>query len=378
MQRYLEIWIAKDLKEKMVFLGGPRQVGKTTVAFHLLNTTDTEHPAYLSWDDTLTRKSLLSGELPPQQKLLVFDEIHKYKHWRNFIKGVFDKNRSKIKILVTGSARLDYYRRGGDSLQGRYHYYRLHPITLDETDFSKKDILSDLLTYGGFPEPLLKADASTYKRWQKERKNRVLQEDLISLEHVRDLSHVELLLDLLPSRVGSPLSISNLSNDLQVSFETTDKWIQILERLYFVYRIMPYGLPKLRAAKKERKIYLWDWSQCENEGARFENFVASHLLKYCHFLEDTRGDTMELRFLRDSMKREIDFIVLKNKKPLFAIECKAGEGTISPNISYFSSRIPIPKFYQVHLGGKNVEIASLKARILPFRVFIKELWEALL
>lgn len=359
----------------MVFLGGPRQVGKTTVAFHLLDTTDTDHPAYLSWDDPGTRKLLLSGEIPSKQKILVFDEIHKYKHWRNFIKGVFDKNRSKLKILVTGSARLDYYRRGGDSLQGRYHYYRLHPITLDEMGALRSRSLNDLIVYGGFPEPLLKADDVSYKRWQRERKSRVLQEDLISLEHVRDLSHIELLLDILPARVASPLSISNLSNDLQVSFETTEKWIQILERLYFVYRIMPYGLPKLRAAKKERKLYLWDWSQCENEGARFENLVASHLLKYCHFIEDTQGEKMELRFLRDSMKREIDFIVLKNDKPLFAVECKAGEGSISPNISYFSSRTPIPNFYQVHLGKKDVELSDVKARILPFQVFVRELWE---
>ncbi len=361
MKRYLEKWIDKDLKEKMVFLGGPRQVGKTTVAFHLLDTTDTEHPAYLSWDDTKTRKLLLSGEIPSKQKMLVFDEIHKYKHWRNFIKGVFDKNRSKLKILVTGSARLDYY--------------RLHPITLDEMNDGGPSGFKDLLTYGGFPEPLLKSDETSYKRWQRERKSRVLQEDLISLEHVRDLSHIELLLDILPSRVGSPLSVSNLSNDLQVSFETAEKWIQILERLYFAYRILPYGLPKLRAAKKERKLYLWDWSQCENEGARFENLVASHLLKYCRFIEDTQGEKMELRFLRDSMRREIDFIVLKNSKPLFAVECKTGEGSISPHISYFSSRTPIPKFYQVHLGEKDVELVGMKARILPFQVFIKELWE---
>ncbi|MBF0492698.1 MAG: ATP-binding protein [Deltaproteobacteria bacterium] len=359
----------------MVFLGGPRQVGKTILAFHLLGSTDTEHPAYLSWDDLSTRKLLLAGELPAQQKLLIFDEIHKYKHWRNFIKGIFDKQRSKLKILVTGSARLDYYRRGGDSLQGRYHYYRLHPLTLDEIGSAQKGSISQLLTYGGFPEPFLKADEIAYKRWQKERKSRVLQEDLISLEQVRNVSHVELLLDILPSRVSAPLSVSNLSNDLQVTFETAEKWIQILERLYFVYRIQPYGLTQLRAAKKERKLYLWDWSQCENEGARFENFVASHLLKYCHFIEDTQGEKMELRFLRDSMKREIDFVILKNNKPLFAVECKTGEGNLSPNISYFSSRTPIPKFYQVHLGNKNVELTEYKARLLPFQSFIKELWE---
>lgn len=139
----------------------------------------------------------------------------------------------------------------------------------------------------------------------------------------------------------------------------------------FCFRISPHGLPKLRTATKERKLYLWDWSVCEDEGARFENLVASNLLKYCHWREDEEGERMELRFLRDSNGREIDFVVLRGNKPISAVECKTGERKLSRNISYFSQRTGIPTFYQVHLGSKDVEVADSRARILPFTAFAK-------
>jgi predicted AAA+ superfamily ATPase len=179
---------------------------------------------------------------------------------------------------------------------------------------------------------------------------------------------LQLLAHLLPARVGSLLSIANLRQDLSVAFETADHWVTIFENLYYCYRIMPYGPPYLRAIKKERKLYLWDWSLCESESARFENLVASHLLKYCHFREDTEGDDMSLRFLRDSAGREIDFVILKNGKPEFAVECKSGPRGLSKNIRYFAERSPIPQFYQVHLEarGDHTEWPEARARILPF------------
>lgn len=370
MRRYLEEWIRQDLKEKMVFVGGPRQVGKTTVAFHLLGDADESHPAYLNWDSPALKQTILKGELPSDQKLIVLDEIHKYKGWRNLVKGLYDKNKSKRHFLITGSARLDYYRRGGDSLQGRYHYYRLHPLTLPELGPKPtQDDLEQLISFGGFPEPFLKADERHSKRWQQERLSRVIQEDLISLEQVKEMSQLDLLVHLLPSRVGSILSLNNLKQDLQVAFETVERWILILENIYYCYRIPPFGLPRLRTAKKEKKLYLWDWSQCENRSARFENLVASHLLKMCHLIEDSEGEKVELQFLRDSLKREIDFVVVKNRKPLFAVECKTGESSLSPNIAYFAERSNIPKFYQVHLGERDVEIAQHRARIVPFLKF---------
>jgi len=369
MKRYLESFIREDLSEKMIFLGGPRQVGKTSLSFHLLKGNE-KHPSYLNWDNPKVRKTIVQGELPSGTGLLVLDEIHKYKGWRNLIKGFYDTHKTERQFLVTGSARLDYYRRGGDSLQGRYHYYRLHPFSFFElkSNLSKGD-LKHLLEYGGFPEPFLKASHRHWKRWQKERLSRVIQEDLISLEQVREVSQIQLLMDALPERVGSPLSIHNLKEDLAVAFETAERWVSILENLYFCFRIQPYGVARLRTAKKEKKLYLWDWSQCEDFGKRFENLVASQLLKYCHFLEDTQGDKMELRFLRDVYQREIDFLVIKNRKIEFAVECKTGEKALSPHISYFSERLPISQFYQVHLGSKDVEIKKFRTRIIPFQKF---------
>lgn len=366
MQRALRPILLTDLEEKMVFLGGPRQVGKTTLALSLLDRAEASHPAYLSWDDLADRKLLLAGALPASQPLLIFDEIHKYRQWRGLIKGIYDKQHDTRKILVTGSARLDHYRKGGDSLQGRYHYHRLHPFSLHEVNpHPKPSDLEQLLAFGGFPEPFLKANNRHWKRWQRERQSRVIQEDLISLEQVREVSQLELLASILPTRVGSPLSINNLRQDLAVAFETADRYIRILENLYYCFRIPPHGLPNLRAAKKERKLYMWDWSLCDDPAARFENLVASQLLKYCHHFEDTEGENMSLRFLRDSTGREIDFVVVRGNKLVFAVECKTGERDLSRNIPYFAARSNIPVFYQVHAGAKDIEFAASRARILP-------------
>lgn len=374
MKRYLAQPIRADLQEKMVFVGGPRQVGKTTLALQLLGNADAAHPAYLNWDTIGTKERVLRGELPADQKLLVLDEIHKFRGWRRLVKGLYDRYKGERQLLVTGSARLDYYRRGGDSLQGRYHYYRLHPLTLPEINRRPTaDDLQHLLMFGGFPEPFLKANQRHYKRWQQERCARVIQEDLVNLEHVKELSQLDLLAQLLPSRVGSVLSLNSLREDLQVAFETVERWVLILENLYYCFRVAPYGIPRLRTSRKEKKLYLWDWSQCPGKSAGLENMVASHLLKYCHFLQDTEGETMELRFLRDAARREVDFVVLKNHQPLFAVECKTGEGALSPHIAYFAARSSIPLFYQVHLGTKDVEVSQHRARIMPFSKFSQNL-----
>lgn len=305
--------------------------------------------------------------MPSGEKLIILDELHKYKGWRNLVKGFYDSNKSKRQFLITGSARLDHYRRGGDALQGRYHYHRLHPISLYEANPTPTQTdLQHLLQFGGFPEPFLKGNARHWKRWQRERQSRVIQEDLVSLERVGEVSQLDLLSQVLPARVGSPLSVNNLRQDLSVAFETADRWITILENLYFCFRIQPYGLPRLRAARKEKKLYMWDWSVCESESARFENAVASNLLKYCHRLEDGDGDRMELRFVRDSQGRELDFVVVRDGAPVFAVECKTGDRSLSRNITYFAARTRIPLFYQVHMGDRDDEITACRARVLPF------------
>ncbi len=374
LPRYLQGPVHEDLQAKMVFVGGPRQVGKTTFALSFLDKPHLNHPAYLNWDVPQVRPALLKGELPPNQPLVVFDEIHKFARWRNLVKGFYDRYHSSTSFLVTGSARLDYYRRGGDSLQGRYHYHRLHPFSLAEIEktASPKDV-DHLLRFGGFPEPCLRGREKHWRRWQRERLQRVIYDDIRDLENLREVSLMELLLEELPHRVGSPLSVKNLKETLQVAHDTVERWLAILERMYVCFRIPPYGARRIRAVKKEQKLYFWDWSQCPDDGRRFENLLACQLLKYCHFLQDTEGYKMELRFVRDTDKREVDFVVLQEDKPTFAVECKTGEREISQAARYFRARTPIKRFFQVHLGRKDFGDADVDVRVLPFTRFCKEL-----
>jgi len=369
-KRYLHEPIASDLAEKMVFLSGPRQVGKTTLALHVVGASDQRHPAYLSWDDVRTRPRIRNGELPPGEPRIVLDEIHKYARWCNLVKGLYDTREPGQSFLITGSARLEIYRRGGDSLHGRYHSYRLHPVSLREAG-GGRDALEGLLRFGGFPEPFCRGSERHWRRWQRERLDRVVRDDVRDLERVREISLVELLIDALPSRVGSPLSVKGLREDLEVAHDTVERWLTILENLYVCFRIAPFGPPRIRAVKKERKLYLWDWSMVSEPGPRFENLVASHLLKLCHFLEDTEGYRMELRFLRDTDGREVNFVVLRNRKPLLAVEAKTGERDVSRAVRYFKERAAVPKWYQVHLGTKDAVVDGV--RLLPFARLCDEL-----
>lgn len=362
--RYLRAHINEDLVSKMVLIGGPRQVGKTTLSKSFI-----KHPVqYLSWDDLTDRAVIKSHQVDPGLKVVVLDEIHKYARWRTLIKGLSDKYRDVLSVIVTGSARLDHFRKGGDSLVGRYHYYRLHPFSLPEVDKKFHRATTErLLQFGGFPEPFTAQREKELRRWQRERLARVVYQDISDLGTVKELSKIELLVDLLPSKVGSVLSVNSVKEDLEVSPNTITSWLNVLELVYYCYRILPYGPPKIRAVKKSNKLYLWDWTQVESPGARFENMVAGHLLKYCHFIEDTEGHRMELRFIRDVDLREIDFVVLKDKKPLFAVECKSGEGHIGKSLYYYRERTKIPQFYQVHLGTKDFSDGNI--RVLPFEAF---------
>lgn len=355
----------------MAFVGGPRQVGKTTFSLGFLGSQSPKDANYMNWDNLKMRAQIKKFELPVG-KLIVFDEIHKYKLWRTFIKGLWDTNKGHQNYLLTGSARLDHYRRGGDSLLGRYRYFRLHPFSISELNLKSRSDVAALLKFGGFPEPFLSQSEKKVKIWRNERLYRIVYDDISNLERLREYSTIELLAEALPDRVGSPLSLKSVAEDLGVSQHTIDHWVGILESVYYCYRIPPYGSPRIRAVKKENKMYLWDWSAIDAVGPRFENMVASHLLKYCHFREDTEGDKMELRFIRDTDGREIDFVVMANKKPLFAVECKTGESSVSKHIMYFRERTPIPQFYQVHLGIKDYQREG-NVRVLPIETFCKEL-----
>ena len=370
--RYLAPKIKDDLNEKMVFLCRPRQVGKTHLSLSFLNPATAKNEAYLNWDDLESKSKIKNGHLPQKQKIIVLDEIHKYKSWRNLVKGFYDKQKESHKFIITGSARLDYYRKGGDSLVGRYHYHRLHPITLPELkSFTVHDIES-LLEFGGFPEPFLKANKVFLKRWQRERHQRVLFEDIIALENIKEITQMENLFERLPKTVSSILSYQSLANDLELNIRTVQRWIDIFDQMYLTFRIQPFISGKIRLVKKTSRIYFWDWSTLEDSGPRFENFVASHLLKYCHYHEDSFGEKMELRYVKDVYNNEIDFVVLKNKKPLFAVECKTGDRSVSKGIHFFKNKLNIPIYYQVHLGKlhyspeKNIEV-------IPFSEFCLKL-----
>lgn len=363
-------FIKKDLEKKMVFLGGPRQVGKTTLAISFLSDYKPGHPAYLNWDNEIARKSILKSTWPKEEPLMILDEIHKKKGWQSLVKGIWDTWKDQQHFLITGSARLNIFRKGGDSMLGRYHYYRIHPYTLPELGNTRGN-LKLLMKFGGFPEPLLDQDEIELKRWHLQRVSKLVRIDLRDLENVSDLDKVELLADTLSSRVGSLLSYKSLAEDLEVSDKTVKRWIGILDNLYYCYLLPPFGTTEIKAVKKAPKLYLWDWSQIEDDGFRFENLVASHLLKWCDFNQDVLGEKMELRFIRDDTGKECDFVVLKNRKPLFAVECKTSEDQPSSSLLALRSKISsIPKWYQVHLGEKKKIIAP-DFSILPFDEFCK-------
>jgi predicted AAA+ superfamily ATPase len=344
----------------MAFVSGPRQVGKTTLAKRLVG----RRSGYLSWDVAADRDRILRGELPPGS-LWVFDEIHKYRRWRNYLKGLFDARRSGQQILVTGSARLDFYRHGGDSLQGRYHLLRLHPFSAAELRMRTPDDLRGLLTLGGFPEPFLGGSEVEARRWSREYRSRLVREDVAGLERIQDLGNLELLALRLPALVGSPLSINALREDLQLSHKTVAGWLDVLERLYAVFRLPPFGAPRIRAVKKEQKHYHFDWSIVPSEPARFENLVASHLLKWVHFEQDARGRDVELRYFRDSDGREVDFVVVEDRRPLLLVECKWGDAEADRSLRYLRIRFPAADAWQVSATGHKDYVTPEGIRVAP-------------
>jgi len=386
-KRYLTPFIVEDLKDKMVFVGGPRQVGKTTLCRDLIG-AHFKNCAYFNWDNRVDRKTIMASSWPGDAELLIFDEIHKYRQWKGLIKGEYDKLKERYKFLVTGSSRLNVYRRGGDSLQGRYHYYRLHPFTLSEIEGIShqmsipgilpvgkdyhQETLDNLNAFGGFPEPFMKQSKRHLRRWHNEKIERMFREDILDVQVIRDIGNMKLLGDILPSKVGSLLSLNTIREDLGVSFRAVAHWMDILEAFYYHFRIYPFSAKKIRSLKKEPKLYLWDWSEVEDEAARFENLIASHLLKLVHFITDYEGYKAELYFLRDVDKREVDFLVTIDRKPWFAVEVKLNDTALSPHLLYFKERLAIPSIYQV-VKKTAVDRIEKGARIVSAGKFLSSL-----
>ncbi len=340
----------------MAFVSGPRQVGKTTLSKSFKSKFDQFR--YYNWDEFTFRKNWTKNpnlikegidlSLHQETILLILDEIHKSKGWKQKVKGLFDTLEDQIRILVTGSARLNVYKKGGDSLMGRYLHFRLHPFSYGELNQSgsldpeewlqsilkkpemnaNQKTLSRLFEFSGFPEPYLAHDQKIQRIWKSNRIEKIIKEDIRDLSQVQELSHIEMLVALLPTKVGSLLSVESLREDLEVKHQTVSRWMKVLEELYYHFEIKPWTRSIPRSLKQNSKIYLFDWTEVEGKGERFENMIACHLLKACDFWTDTGEGQFQLYYLRNKEKEEIDFLIVKDKKPWLAIEAKYSDSKI--------------------------------------------------
>jgi predicted AAA+ superfamily ATPase len=386
IERYLTQTIRDDLAEKMVFIGGPRQVGKTTLAKECLG-KDISH-AYYNWDKVANRVEAMRGEWPTRARLIILDEFHKYRKWKTWLKGEWDTRPGRLQFLITGSAHLDIYRRGGDSLQGRYHYYTLHPFSMAEAENRRNPIkvfeelnfpeqgqfgvFESLFKFGGFPEPYIKQDERFSRRWRNERFERFFKEDIRELTRLGDFTTLALLADLLPERSASLLSINSLAEDLQVNYRTVANWMKTFEQLYYCFTVPAYQTRKIAALKKARKMYLWDWTQIQEGGKRLENLVAGHLLKFTNYLHDQGGYAATLHYLRDVQGREVDFMLTIGHKPWLAVEVKLTELEVSRTLTAFKEKLNIPFAYQV---VKNTQRDFMRndVRVMPVAKFLSGL-----
>ncbi len=381
---------------QMIFVVGPRQVGKTTLCKELVSGCE-----YFNWDNQDHRRLIISGpgkigeeiglnKLQKRHKTVIFDEIHKYSKWKEFLKGFFDVYVDSTKIIVTGSSRLDVFKRGGDSLMGRYFLYRLHPLSIREIVKPKlsdaeihpplpisKKRFDSLYKFGGFPEPFLKTNMRFSNRWKNLRKQQLFYEDIRDSTRVQEIYQIELLAEIMKSQTGQLTNYSNLAQKVRVSIETIRRWIKILESLYYCFTIQPWSSNISRSLLKQPKIYLWDWSEIDDIGARVENFVASHLLKAVHWWVDNGFGEYNLYFLRDKDKREVDFLVVKNQKPWFLVEVKLDEQkSVSKNLIYFQKQIKAPHAFQAVFSLDYIEADCFREatpKIVPLKTLLSQL-----
>jgi predicted AAA+ superfamily ATPase len=404
MKRIYEDIILQHFSQnkQMLFLAGPRQVGKTTISQSSAIQALTDNFIYLNWDNQDHRQLILAGPkaiaeekglniLSAHLPIIVFDELHKYRDWKNFLKGFFDTYKERVRIIVTGSSTLDIYRTASDSLMGRYFPYRVHPISVSECllaplqdsgeVLSPKQIedrqFQELLEYGGFPEPFLKHNKPFSRRWQRLRYEQLFREDIRNFSQIHEIDRLEVLAELLKNQAGQLVNFSNLANKVRVANDTVRRWVSTLNAFYYCFTIKPWAKNVTRSLIKEPKVYLWDWSEVAESGARAENFIASHLLKAVQFWTDQGLDEYELYFLRDKEKREVDFLITKDAKPWFIVEVKvSASAKLSPNLKYFQQQTGAAHAFQVVLDMDYIEadcFACTEPVIVPAKTFLAQL-----
>jgi uncharacterized protein len=378
---------------QMVFVSGPRQAGKTTLC-------RAESDSYLDWDNTDARRIIQDGptavarhlgleKLKTRSVTVTFDELHKNPRWKSFLKGFFDTYEREIRILVTGSSRLDVFRRGGDSLMARYFHYRLHPFSVSEILHDKPPIrllhppapLPDhefkaLWRFGGYPEPFTVRNAAFHRKWTSLRMEQFVKEDLRDLSRVQDLSEIEHLTRLLADRSAGTLVYHNLAQTVGISVDTIRRWMDTLVSLHHGFLVRPWAGSLARSLRKEPRWYLRDWSAIEDPGSRFETFMACHLLKAVEGWTDLGLGTFELRYLRDKEKREVDFLLIQNGKPWILIEATMSDTNLNPALHYFQSRLGAPHALQAVFNTEPVIadcFAHSKPIVVPARTLLSQL-----
>jgi predicted AAA+ superfamily ATPase len=372
MRRKQREQIIKDLASKIVFITGPRQVGKTYLALDIAK--EFKNSVYLNYDSLGDRKIIRDESWLPSTDLLILDEIHKMPEWKRYIKGIFDTKTSGLKIIVTGSARLDFFRQAGDSLAGRFFTHRLFPLS--EGELAAADYpagLDRLILRGGFPEPFLAEDDTWALRWRNQYIDGLIREDVLNFEKLSDFKSLALTLELLRKRVGSPVSYSSIARDLCVAPNTVKKYIQIFEALCIVFRLSPFADNIARSLLKEPKLYFYDTGMVlGEEGIKFENMAALSLVKDAAAAEDIRGIRASVHYLRTKDGREVDFCYAENGAIRFLAEAKFSDSDISKNLLYFCEKYDKPGIQIV----KNLKRERVHGRVEVRRAdnFLRELY----
>lgn len=343
LERSIQTFVAEFLREKIVLLSGPRQVGKTYLSKKL-----TENFIYLNYDNEELRREIKEKSWSRKTDLIILDELHKMNNWKQWLKGIYDVEGIDPNILVTGSARMDTFRKMGDSLAGRHHLLHLLPLSVNEVSLDhSKEIIDQFLILGQFPEPFLKGDETKARLWRKSHLDIIIRQDLLDLENVKSIKGIEYLIELLSERVGGGISYANLARDLEVSPPTVKNWIDILERLFVIYTIRPYSKSFSKSILREPKVYFYDIGRVKDPGQRLENLVANHLLKKVVFLNDTQGLKCELMYYRDKEKREVDFVLTEDDNIFQIIEVKKSDDAPTSSLRYLKRSLELSEAFQI-------------------------------